>query len=652
MLGLGKIKDYTLDIKTVNNIRSLAIDMIKEAGSGHSGVVLSAAPIIYTLYSKFLKVNPEDDKWINRDRFVLSNGHASALLYATLFMAGYDLTIEDLKNFRKKDSLTPAHPEYLKTPGVETTTGPLGQGISNAVGMAIAEKYLSNLYKDTNMIDYNIYCMCGDGDLMEGISYEATSLAGTLKLDNLILLYDANKVCLDSKIDVTFNDDIVKRFESISWNVEISDDSVESIEKAITKAKENDKPTLVIVNTTLGKYSKLEGTPLAHGAILDDEDILNIKEKLDVRYAPFSVSEDAVNYFREQINNNIEIYNEWNNKYNELDDNTKKEFELIKDLKSCITLKNVGFDLPIEEEANRDSSSKILNGISNEYKLWLGGSADLSSSNKTYLKDGGVFSKDNYLGKNIFFGVREHAMGGIANGIALSGLKVFVSTFLSFSDYMKPAIRMSALMDLPVIYIFTHDSITVGEDGPTHQPVEQLISLRSIPNIEVFRPYDANETIGTYKAILQKESGPSVIVLSRNKVKQLPYTSVNEVEKGAYILKKEKRKLDAIIVTSGEEVGLCTEVSERLIDLNIDLRVVSMPSIERFKSMPKKYQEEILPKNIKVIAIERSSKYSWDQFTDKIISIDNFGISASLDDINKNTKFTTEDLIEKIKEII
>lgn len=652
MLGIGKSKDYTLDMKVVNNIRSLGIDMVKEAGSGHSGVILSAAPIIYTLYSKFLRFNPEDDKWINRDRFVLSNGHGSALLYATLFMAGYDITMDDLKAFRKRGSNTPGHPEYLKTPGVEASTGPLGQGISNAVGMAIAEKYLSNLYKDTQMIDYSVYCMCGDGDLMEGISYEACSLAGTLKLDNLILLYDANKVSLDSKTDITFNEDIVKRFESISWNVEMSDDSVESIEKAIMRAKEALKPTIVIVNTTLGKFSRLEATPLAHGAILDEEEINYIKEKLDVRSAPFSVSEEAANYFREQIKENKNSYEEWQILYNQIDDTIKNEFTLLKELKSCITLKNVSFELSNENEATRDFSSKILNGISDEYKLWMGGSADLSSSNKTYLENGGIFSSDNYLGKNIFFGVREHAMGGIANGIALSGIRVFVSTFLAFSDYLKPAIRMSALMDLPIIYIFTHDSVTVGEDGPTHQPVEQLISLRSIPNLEVFRPADANEVIGTYKTILQKESGPSAIILGRNKVKQIATTRVNEIEKGAYIVRSEKRNIDGILLTSGEELNLCMEAADNLIDKNIDLRVVSVPSIERFKSLPRSYQEEIIPKGVKVIAIERSSSYSWYPFTDKVISVDRFGISASHEDIDEVYQFRLEDICERIKEIL
>ena len=654
MLGFKKkSKDYSQDIKVVNNIRSLGLDIISNAKKGHSGVVLSAAPIIYTLYSKFLKINPTDDKWVNRDRFVLSNGHASALLYATLFMAGYDITLDDLKDFRKKDSQTPGHPEFLKTPGVDVSTGALGQGIANAVGMAIAEKYLSSLYKDTNMIDYNVYCMCSDGDLMEGISYEATSLAGTLQLNNLILLYDSNNTTFDNNVEVTFNDDIEKRFESINWNVLICDDSVESIENAINNAKKSSKPTIIKVNTTIGKYSHLEGSNKAHNYVFNDEELTDIKTKLETRNTPFAISEEAANYFKEQVEKNKLIYDEWQNLYNNLDDKTKEEFNNLKELKSTITLKNVGFDLPVEnEESPIETSSKVLNGISSEYKLFMGGSADLSATNKTYLEDGQVFSADNPLGKNIYFGVREHAMAAIANGIALSGIKVFVSTFLAFSDYLKPAMRMSALMDLPVIYIFTHDSITLGSDGPTHQPVEQLISLRSIPNMEVFRPADANEVIGSYKAILDKNGGPSALILSKNKTIISQYTNVNEVKKGAYIAKKEKRKIDAVILTSGEELNLCIEVTNRLIDKNIDLRIVSVPSIERFKSMKKDYQEKIIPKGVKVIAIERSSKYSWEEFTNDIISIDNFGISASPKELDEIFGFDLDTICNKVKDMI
>ena len=654
MLGIKKnINNDLQDLKVVNNIRSLGLDIISNAGKGHSGVVLSAAPIIYTVYSKFLKVNPKDDKWINRDRFVLSNGHASALLYATLFMAGYDITLDDLKKFRQKGSITPGHPEYLKTPGVDISTGALGQGVANAVGMAIAEKYLSNLYKNTNMIDYNIYCMCSDGDLMEGISYEATSLAGTLKLNNLILLYDSNNVSLDSNIDVTFNDNIMERFESIGWNVLESSDSVYDIEKSINKAKTSLKPTIIKINTTIGKYSKLEGSNLAHGYVFNEEEIIDIKEKLGTRNAPFSISEESVNYFKEQINNNIEIYNEWQRLYNNLDDKIKEEFNNLKDLKSDITLKNISFDIPEQdEESPVETSSKVLNGLSDEYKLFIGGSADLSSSNKTYLENGGVFSKDNYLGKNIYFGVREHAMAAIANGIALAGIKVFVSTFLTFSDYLKPALRMSALMDLPIIYIFTHDSITMGTDGPTHQPIEQLVSLRAIPNVEVFRPADTNEVIGAYKTILNKDSGPSVIALSKNKTKIEPQTNIDKVKNGAYIVKKEKRKIDAVILTSGEELDLCIQAADVLIDKNIDLRVVSMPCIDIFKTMPKKYQEEIIPKNSKIISVERSSKYSWGEFTNDMIGVDSFGLSGSTSELNEHFGFTLEQLCEKIKEFV
>ena len=653
MLGFKRTNNYEMDNKVVNNIRSLGLDMVKEAESGHSGIVLSAAPIIYTLYSKFLNINPEDERWLGRDRFIMSCGHGSALLYSTLFFSGYDISLDDLKQFRKMDSITPGHPEYLKTPGVEATTGPLGQGIGMAVGMAISEKYLSNVYKDYDMFNYNIYCMCSDGDLMEGISYEAASLAGTLKLDNLILLYDSNNVCLDSDLKVTFSEDVEKRFQSMGWETITCTDSVEDIEKSINAAKEASSPSIVIVKTTLGKYSSLEGTNKAHGAILDDEELHNIKTALGVRDNPFSPSEESVNYFREQVQKRKENYDLWQEKYNQLEDSIKNELNDLKELKYSLTLKNIGFDLPEgKQESTRVTSGKVLNGISEEHKLFLGGSADLSSSNKTYLKSGGDFGKDNYAGKNIFFGVREHAMGAIGNGIALSGIRPFLSTFLTFSDYLKPAIRLAALMDLPVIYVFTHDSVTVGEDGPTHQPIEQLVGLRSIPNLEVYRPADANEVVGSYKAIINKENGPSAIILSRNETDLLSETNVTEVEKGAYIVRKEKRKLDGVIITSGEELSLCLKASETLFDKNLDIRVVSIPCIEKFLSLPIKEQEKIIPRDTTVVAIERSSSYSWYQFTNKVITIDSFGISAPLDDINNSTKFTINDLVTRIKDML
>lgn len=658
MLGFSFNKqrpDLTQDVKIVNNMRALGIDMINEAKSGHPGIVLGAAPIIYTLYAKHLKFNPSDDKWINRDRFVLSAGHGSALLYANLYMAGFDLTIEDLKKFRHIDSKTPGHPEFNVTKGVDCSTGPLGQGIANAVGMAIGEAYLNKLYEKNKLIDFNTYCLCGDGDLMEGISYEATSLAGKLKLNKFILLYDCNKVCLDGFTKDTFIDDIKTRFSSINFNVLESDDDIFNIDMAIKQAKsQTEKPSIIIINTTIGKYSKYEGTNKVHGSVLEEEDIELIHEKLNIRNTPFSVSEEAITSYREQIQTrNLPIYKDYINRIDKLSEEEKEELEKLKELNADIVFKDFGYDYPEEkQESTRESSGKVLNGLAQTSKFLIGGSADLSSSNKTYLNGFEKFNKENYLGKNIFYGVREHAMGAISNGIALVGLKPFASTFLSFSDYLKPAIRMSAMMNLPVTYIFTHDSVTVGEDGKTHQPVEQLISLRSIPNFEVFRPADSNEVIGTYRTIF---NGPSAVILSRNKTKILEKTSINDVSLGGYILEKEVNTLQGIIIASGEEIELALKVVEYFKNKNIGIRLVSMPSIERFFKNDQKYIEKILPKNINKFIIERSSSYSWYKIENKpehLFTIDEFGYSGSKEEIDKKTHFEEGYITAKIEEML
>lgn len=658
MLGFSFNKqrsDLAQDVKIVNNMRALGIDMINEAKSGHPGIVLGAAPIIYTLYAKHLKFNPNDDKWINRDRFVLSAGHGSALLYANLYMAGFDLSLEDLKRFRRIDSKTPGHPEFNVTEGVDCSTGPLGQGIANAVGMAIGEAYLNKLYEKNKLIDFYTYCLCGDGDLMEGICYEATSLAGKLKLNKLILLYDCNKVCLDGFTKDTFIDDIKTRFSSINFNVLESDDTVFNIDMAIKKAKsQTEKPSIIIINTTIGKYSKYEGTNKVHGSILDEEDVKQIHEKLNIRNTPFSVSEEAITSYREQINSrNLPVYKDYMNKIDKLSEEEKEELEKLKKLNADIVFKDFGYDYPEEkQESTREASGKVLNGLALTSKFLIGGSADLSSSNKTYLNEFEKFNRDNYLGKNIFYGVREHAMGAISNGIALVGLKPFASTFLSFSDYLKPAIRMSAMMNLPVTYVFTHDSVTVGEDGKTHQPVEQLISLRSIPNFEVFRPADSNEVIGTYRTIF---NGPSAVILSRNKTRILENTSINDVSLGGYILEKEVNTLQGIIIASGEEIELALKVVEYFKNKNIGIRLVSMPSIERFFKNDKKYIEKILPKNINKFIIERSSSYSWykiENNPDHLFTIDEFGYSGSKEEIDKKTHFEEEYIVAKIEELL
>lgn len=644
-----------MDIKTVSQIRSLGIDMIQNAKSGHPGITLGAAPILYTLYSKHLKVNPKDTSWINRDRFVMSAGHGSALLYTTLYLAGYNIELEDLKNFRKIDSITPGHPEYGVTPGVDASTGPLGQGVGMAVGMALAEEYLRKTLKESGepVVSYNTYCLVGDGDLMEGISYEALSLAGTLNLNKLIILYDNNHTSLDNDTEITFTEDISKRMESFGFNViEVNDgEDLLAIDYAISKAKDSDKPSFISIKTTIGKYSKLEGTNLVHGKILDEEDVLDIKKKLNVREIPFTVSNEVVEHFQNEITTRVE--KEYN-QFNEILEKSENKNLITRLINKEYSLSLKTLDVSVEDindKSLRNLSSKLINSIDDQ--LFIGGSCDLFASCKTYQKDKGDFSHKSRDGRNIWFGVREHASGAIINGLALSGLRPYTSTFLSFSDYIKPAIRMSALMNLPVIYIFTHDSITVGEDGPTHQPVEQLDMLRTIPNVEVYRPADMNEVIGTYKTILAKNEGVSIIVLSRNEVDMLTTTSINEVSKGAYIVSKEEARLQGILISSGEDLQTAMELKKRLLTKGIETRVVSMPSIERFTKMDEEYKEEILPSNIKKVAIEASTGLSYLQFIEnknQLINIEQFGYSGNKEEVLKKLEFDIYS-IENIKNL-
>lgn len=659
MLAFNKSNEDTInEERIVNQIRGLGIDMIHEANSGHPGIVLGAASIIYTVYAHHLRFVKDNPNFFNRDRFVMSAGHGSALLYATLGMAGFNIELDDLKSFRKIDSIAPGHPEYAVTPGVDASTGPLGQGVAMAVGMAIAEKHTEALINDkkNNIIDYKVYCLCGDGDLMEGVSYEALSLAGNLKLNNLILLYDSNHVCLDSDTKKTFTDDIEARFKSMGFNVSTVSDDIASIDKAIKDAKNSDLPSLIQVKTTIGKYSRNAGKNIVHGKPLDDEDITNIKKELGLRDIPFTISNEALQDFQKLIDDRCKtIESDFNEKYNNLDEKTRELLDSLISNDKKIELTNLDYAYPEEkEESLRSASSKILNSLANSSKLIFGGAADLSSSTLTYLTDKGDFSKDDYNGRNIFFGVREAAMAAIANGLALSGYRPFVSTYLTFSDYLKPALRLTCLMNLPVTYIFTHDSITVGEDGPTHQAVEQLVSLRATPNFEVFRPSDSNEVIGAYKTIFE-ENKPACIVLGRNKTKIRETSSVPLVSKGAYIIKQEERKLDGIIIATGEEIDLAFDVVSALFEKGYDFRIVSMPSIERYNLLTDEEKEELLPIGKKKFIIEKSSSYSWYKFAyndNYLFTVDEFGVSGSKDDINSKFHFTVDDIALKIEEII
>lgn len=657
---LFKEKENLDEKKIVDSIRCLALDMINEANSGHSGIVLDAAPILYTLYSKYLKINPKDPNWYNRDRFILSSGHASSLLYATLFMSGYDISLDDLKQFRKLDSKTPGHPEYGVTPGIDMSTGALGQGFASAVGVAIAEEYLRNYYlkKNLSFINYYTYVLCGDGDLMEGVSYEAASLAGTLKLSHLIAIYDCNQNTLDGHISKTFTENVMLRFQAMNWDVLVvaDGDDLISIGHAIERAKANtDKPTLIIGETIIGKYSKCQGSNLAHGAILTLEEIKNIKDQFGLRDIPFAVSQEAVSLMQESINARIiPLYQESKQIEERLTQEDKTNLNsLINNI--SIDGTTIDFEISEDEESIRITNGKLLNQYAKLSPFIIGGSADLFSSTKTYLEELGDFTSTNRIGKNIWFGVREHAMASIINGISLTGFKTYASTFLAFSDYMKPAIRMSAIMNLPTIYFFTHDSITIGEDGPTHQPIEQLVSLRSIPNVEVFRPADVNELIGTYQYIMTKTHGPSIISLSRNTVKTKTNTSIKDIVKGAYIVKKEIKNLSGIIIASGEEVDLALDVAAKLEEKGFEIRVVSCISIELFNKQSLEYQQEILPLGVKTFVIEPSSSYSWYKFVynDKyLITLDEFGSSASKDDNCNKYGYTVDSIILKIENLL
>lgn len=648
-------------IKIVNQIRALGIDMIDEAKSGHPGIVLGAAPIMYTLYAHHLRFDIEHPDWFMRDRFIMSAGHGSALLYSTLHMAGYHIDVEDLKQFRKLDSMTPGHPEYGKTPGVDMTTGPLGQGFATAVGMAMAEAHLRSTFnvRRKEIIDFNTYVLCGDGDLMEGVSYEAASLAGTLKLSKLIVLYDSNRISLDGDTSLAFTENVVERFNALGWNtIQVPDgEDIDAIDKAIRAAKVSDRPTLIEVKTTIGKFSNLENTNQVHGKPLTREDISNIKAKMGLRDIPFAVSSDTIEDLQMLISNrNKTLYKDYLKQFDLLDDDIKEKLRSFIAGNREFEIKNFTYQyIDGEREALRDSSYKTLNAFAQNSDFLFGGSADLFSTCKNYLDKAGDFSSSNYAGRNIYFGVREHAMGCILNGLALVGYRAYGSTFLSFSDYLKPAIRMSALMNLGVIYIFTHDSISVGEDGPTHQAVEQLASLRATPNLEVFRPADANEVIGSYKVILEKVTGPAAIVLSRNKVPILNSTNINEVAKGAYVVRREVLNLNGIIIATGEEVHLAIEVAERLYSKGFDLRVVSMPNLGRFLAMEEEYREEILPVGVRKIVIERASSHSWNKliFNDKyILSQDKFGSSGSKEELDQKYGFDIDSLEEKIENLL
>ena len=653
-----------MDNKTISNIKSLGIDMIDQAGSGHPGIVLGAAPLIYTVYARHMNINTVDPTWICRDRFVLSAGHGSAMLYATLYLAGFNISLDDLKNFRRVGYKTPGHPEFGHTPGVDMTTGPLGQGIASAVGMAIGEKILENKFKLSDgkpLINYNVYALVGDGDLMEGVSYEACSLAGTLNLDNLIVLYDSNNISLDGDTSNTFTENVIDRFNAMGWNNEkvLNGTNVEDIDKAINRSKKSGKPSLIEVKTIIGNGSVNAGKNIVHGKCLSKEDIRSVKRGLDIKDEPFYVDVNNMNKFRNQIvERSARKYELWARNYREFMNNSNEDvIEVFNSFFNPKKIDIINTDFNLDKgikEATRVTNGKIMTTISKNIHNFIGGSADLSSSTNTYLKDMQDIKDNHYFGKNIWFGVREHSMGSILNGLALSGFKPFGSTFLTFSDYMKPAIRLSALMNLPVNYIFTHDSINIGPDGPTHQPIEQLAMLRSTPNLMVFRPADANELIGCWDVMLNS-SGPNALVLSRQDVRTLPSTVPEYVKYGAYPVRKERKQLHGIIIATGTEVFTSLLIAEQLYnEIGLDLRVISMPCQELFLMQQERFKNSLIPGGIKTIVVEAGSSFGWYRFVINekyLMTIDKFGISGTKGEVENYCNFTFEQIKERIRKL-
>lgn len=646
-----------IENKAVNTLRMLSVDQIENANSGHPGLPLGAAPMAYALFKNHLVRDSKDLNWKNRDRFVLSAGHGSALLYSLFYLFDYGLSLDDLKNFRQLDSKTPGHPEYGHTRGVEATTGPLGQGIAMAVGMAIAEEKLAALYNkdDLKLVDHYTYALVGDGCLMEGISNEASSLAGTLKLDKLIVLYDSNKISIEGSTDLAFSENVCDRYKALGWDTFVVHDGndLDEINAAIEEAKKSDKPALIEVKTKIGYGSPREDSAKAHGEPLGKEDRKSTREFFGLPDEDFYVDEDVKAHFQKIVEENTARVNEKKKIEEEYAKKYPKEYEdylAAFNLEKKELLEDSYYDSFDKDMATRAISGEVLNKIAKDNIHIFGGSADLGPSNKTMLKGEEYFSADNRLGRNITFGVRENAMGAITNGILLhGGLRTYASTFLVFSDYLKPTIRLAALMNLPNVYIFTHDSIGVGEDGPTHQPIEHLAMLRSIPGIVVIRPADGRETAASLNLAFNSKNTPFVLALSRQNLPQLENSS-RDIYRGAYIIKKEEGELEKIVIATGSEVSLAIEAAEGL----KGVRVVSMPSMEMFDAQSSDYKEEILPSNItKRISLEALSSFGWHKYIGMkgmAISIDTFGASGKGAEVFERFGFTKENIRRKIQE--
>ena len=647
-----------LDVLSVNAIRSMCIDVTNKAKSGHPGMALGSAPILYTLFTKHLIATPEDALWFNRDRFVLSAGHASALLYTILHLCGYNLSLDDLKNFRQLGSLTPGHPEFAHTHGVDATSGPLGQGIAQAVGMAMAERAIKAQYVEgKNICNHKTYVLCGDGCLQEGISQEAISLAGHQKLNNLILIYDANQVTLDGGLDLSFSENVKNRFKASEWNVLEVDDGNDlcAIDNAISKAKESkNKPTLIIVHTVIGYGAPKQGTSKVHGAPIGEDDGIKAKEFYGYDYPLFTIPDEVYDNFKKTFiargktayDNYKLSYKVWSEKHPSAA--KKLEKSLNEDLSSYFK-KEPKFEEGLSI-STRVASGNVLNELHDKIPFIMGGSADVAGSVMTKIAKGSNFEPKNPKGRNINFGIREFAMAAAQNGMLLhGGLKTYIGCFCVFSDYMKPAIRMAALTKLPAIYLFSHDSLAVGEDGPTHQPIEQIAMLRSIPNTDVIRPCDARETYAAWEIALSSTDHPTALILSRQGLPLLK-SKYAEVKKGAYVISKESKKLDATIIATGSEVSLAIDAQKELLAKGIDVRVVSMPSWFIFDKQSNEYKKQTMGvSKDRIFSLEMLSTFGWHKYADHVMGIDTFGTSAPAKDAVRAYHFLKEDVVNFVE---
>ena len=656
-----------IDNLSVNAIRVLSADAVQKANSGHPGLPLGAAAIGYELWANHMNHNPKNPNWENRDRFVLSGGHGSTLLYSLLHLFGYGLTLDDLKNFRQWGSKTPGHPEYGVTTGVEASTGPLGAGMAMAVGMAMAETHLAAKFNKEGypVVDHYTYVLGGDGCMMEGINYEAFSLAGTLKLNKLIVLYDSNKISIEGNTDIAFTEDVPARFKAMGFKVlEVKDgNDISEIGKAIEEAKaDKESPSFIKINTKIGFGSPKEGSADVHGAPLGADNIIAMKKTLGwPSEEPFFVPDEVYENYKAKAENLAKKEEEWNKLFKEYCEKfpeMKTLWDEYKDeTKAGKLLDDEDFwSYEEKDDATRNLSGKVLNKLSAKLPTLFGGSADLAPSNKSYVNGAGDYSAENYAGRNVHFGVRELAMTGIGNGLVLHGLKAYVSTFFVFSDYVKPMARLASLMEIPLTFILTHDSIGVGEDGPTHEPIEQLAEFRAMPNFNVFRPADATETIAAwYSAVTSKET-PTALVLTRQNLPQLAGSSKEALKGGYVVADSSKETPDAIIIASGSEVSLSIEAKEVLAKEGVDVRVVSMPCMDIFEKQSLEYKEKVLPKAVRArVAVEALSEFGWGKYVGldgKTVCLDRFGASAPAGVLFKEFGFTVDNVVKTVKEVI